>query len=139
MNPLRNLLYLGLCLVILLNVSCTDESTPEGGEVVFELSFSKDVDDPEALVSIIMFNFEGGLYKIDSGKSLKTDSFYVKKNQNVVFGIDGSNHWGCIPTTLKAIYRGNVIYQKDYQVGLDCEGVRFDIDAIITGNVIIPG
>jgi hypothetical protein len=124
---------------ILFLASCSDDANPDGGELYFELTFSEDVDDPEALITLIMFNFEGGLYSIDSGKSLKTDNFFAKKNQNIYFAIDGSNHWGCIPTSLKAFYRGKEIYQKNYQVGLDCDGVRFDVDAIFTGNVIIPG
>lgn len=127
-----------LLAVTLIMSSCSEDSNPENGEIYFQLDFAKEVDDPDATVSIITFGFDGGLYTVNSGRFLKTDSYFVQKNDNVNYALDGSNHWGCIPTTLRAFYRGREIFKKEYQVGIKCEGVQFDIDAIFSGNVIIP-
>jgi hypothetical protein len=128
-----------LLVVTFLITSCSEDSNPDGGEMYFELKFSEEVNDPDVTISQINFSLAGGLYSVNSGRSLTTDPFFVNKNENVQYVIDGSNHWGCVPSSLKAIFRGKEIFRKDYSIGLDCEGVRFDVDALISGNVIIPG
>jgi hypothetical protein len=131
----KQLLFILLSLFFF--TSCDDESSPDSGEIYFELTFAEEVKTPNKTLTIINFGFQGGDYEISSGRKFVTDKYLVAKGTNLQYVISGYYHTGCIPTEVKAIYRDKVIQTDNFEIGVGCPDT-YDINSTFTKNIIIP-